>query len=151
MSNTDSSQAIPSPRARVLGTHWRTKPIKSPTSAKWNIPLSYDDLVKIIAGFDAQVMEERWRCVAHGPDENGLVKVHFYRSWTGYERCVLTIQTVLGDDGDIKDGQGARIVGIMWETREGDDKGEASEKEIALGVCNWTLGCSLVDEEAGSS
>ena len=96
-------------------------------------------------------MEERWRCVAHGPDEGGLVKAHFYRSWTGTERCILTIQTVLGDGGDIKEGEGARIEGIMWEAREREDKGEASEKEIALGVCNWTLGCSLVDEAAAAA
>lgn len=80
------------------------------------------------------------------PDEEGLIKVHFWRSWTGHERATVSVQVVLDADETVRRNMDAKIVRIEWETRDEADKGEKSEKEIALQVCNWVLGCALVDD-----
>jgi hypothetical protein len=88
--------------------------------------------------------EDKWFVYADGPDEKEQVRLHAHRSWTGYKMFELFIDA--GYDGYGKDGHGASITEIKWESdpekawKDGDAKAYI---EAARQVCSWVLNVHL--------
>jgi hypothetical protein len=55
------------------------QPIQKPVSIPVNWAFSKSDYDKMLAGFDARSMDDKWD-IAFSDDT-----MHFYRSWTGYQ------------------------------------------------------------------
>lgn len=95
--------------------------------------------------------EDKWFIFAEGPDAQGEVRLHVFRSWTGFKQIELVIDA--GVDGYGSKGDGAMIREIIWETEEKGCYGSVERyKEIAREVLSWVmdvyLGPDVVDEPA---
>ncbi|KAB5578576.1 hypothetical protein GE09DRAFT_1090271 [Coniochaeta sp. 2T2.1] len=88
--------------------------------------------------------EDKWFVYADGPDEKGQVRLHAHRSWSGIKMMELRIDA--GFDGYGRDGAGASITAITWESdpekawKDGDAK---TYIEAAREVCSWVLNVQL--------
>ncbi|KAK7187243.1 uncharacterized protein CC84DRAFT_1158831 [Paraphaeosphaeria sporulosa] len=118
--------------ATVLGP--QVKPIANPTSTEWNLAIKDTDYDSVLKGFKPQQMEDRWVCVADGPDAHGNTILHAARSWTSEEQVSLTIEAG-------KDDVGPKIGKLTWDISEYDSEQEA--KELAVNICRHILGCEL--------
>jgi hypothetical protein len=88
--------------------------------------------------------EDKWFVYADGPDDKEQVRLHAYRSWSGFKMMELLIDA--GFDGYGKDGRGASIIAIKWESdpekawKDGDAKVYI---EATRHVCSWVLNVHL--------
>ena len=88
--------------------------------------------------------EDKWFVYADGPDHNQEVRLHAHRSWSGIKMLELHIDA--GFDGYGKDGQGAKITAITWESdseKAWEDGDAAVYIEAAREVCSWVLNVTL--------
>ncbi|CAI4218262.1 unnamed protein product [Parascedosporium putredinis] len=102
---------------------------------------------------DGTASEDKWFIFAIGPNQQGLMNVHFHRSWTGIKAFELLIDT--GVEGAHHEGlrsadsgpsKGPRITYIWWESHPDyclEHSDEAANKEIARRACQWVLGVTL--------
>ena len=96
------------------------------------------------------ISEDKWFVYSEGPDADGRVELHMYRSWTGFKMVQLSIQTNPFHEGDIHESTGlAEITSITWEVNPGMDEEEDWEwaESTALGVCEWVLNVDLEESE----
>lgn len=92
-------------------------------------------------------MEDKWFICVDGPDNDGHVKLHFYRSWTGNKDLELEIKCAGGSE-DESEAWKAEISALSWETDKTlvNNVTEEMAKYQALECCNWRLNVMLVDE-----
>ena len=132
-------KSIP-PTHRVQASDCRAKPFLKPIISPWNQTVPRTDVTKLLNGFMAQQMEDKWIVYAEGPDTNGRATVYMCRSWTGHTIVELKLQMPSeGEDGD------ARFVEIVWESSEERYRGQTEEgaKGLAKEVCRWCLDVTL--------
>ena len=122
------------PNRRVQASEFNAKPFVTPIISSWNQPVPGAEVPKLLNGFDAPEMEDKWIVYADGPDEQGQATVHMLRSWTGFKMMELKLQ-VPEDEGD------AHIVEIIWESSQERyrDQNEEGAKAVAMEVCRWCL------------
>jgi hypothetical protein len=93
---------------------------------------------------DVTPSEDKWFIYADGPGHGGEVRLHMHRSWTGNKQVEFVIDA--GHDGYGKEGEGASVTAIIWESdpelawKDGD---EEKYKEVAREVCYWVLSVQL--------
>lgn len=95
--------------------------------------------------------EDKWFIFAQGPDSQGEVRLHIFRSWTGNKQIELVIDA--GVDGYGMNGDGAMIKEIIWESSEKGSYGMVERyKQITREIFSWVLdvylGPDLEDEQA---
>lgn len=93
-------------------------------------------MTKLLNGFMAQEMEDKWIVYSEGPDTNGRAVVYMCRSWTGHTMIELELQ--IPSDGEVGD---ARFVEIVWESSQERYRGQTEEgaKGLAKEVCRWCM------------
>jgi hypothetical protein len=88
--------------------------------------------------------EDKWFVYSNGPDADQEVHVHMHASWTGFKLIELRIDA--GFDGYDKEGRGARITTLTWESdpeRGWKNADAAVYKAVARKACSWVLGVEL--------
>ncbi|EQB45954.1 hypothetical protein CGLO_15084 [Colletotrichum gloeosporioides Cg-14] len=136
---------------RVTGSTWDVHPISHPATAPWHLNLSESDTDKLINGYQPAAMEDRWMCRSDGPDEQGNIVVHVYRSWTGNEQFQMKVTAsslrgtaLRGSEAKISGQNDAEITEITWDTGSGDTQmSEEDAKSLATTICKRVLGCEL--------
>ena len=103
-----------------------------------------DEISKVLNGFRAEAMEDKWVVYADGPDAQGRAVIHMCRSWTGHKMLELKLQLPTEDDGPFVDGD-AWFTEIIWESSQERyrNQTEAGAKELAKQVCEWCIDVSL--------
>lgn len=92
----------------------------------------------MLQGYAPQDMDDRWMCNTDGPDSQGDVVVHFYRSWTGHEQFQIKAKSEAGDD------KGAKVFEIKWaKGNEHNEMDEDEAKRTVVMLCRNLLGCHL--------
>ncbi|KAH8731822.1 hypothetical protein GQ44DRAFT_698076 [Phaeosphaeriaceae sp. PMI808] len=132
--------------SRVTGADWRVQPIEHPLTATWNLGITDADIHKLVHGYQPEQMEDRWMCCSDGPDQQGTIVVHIYRSWSGDEQLQLTAKapTSTSDEGEGIKGRGAEITEIKWERGNSPNElNEGQAKDLATTLCRQILGCKL--------
>ncbi len=104
--------------------------MQEPATAQWDLSISDADLEKLKAGFEPQMMEDRWRVSTTDQSESDTTSIHFVRSWTGIELYVLHVKP--SDGGSI--GSGAKVKAITWEQNKGGIRisEEQGKKEVVI-------------------
>ncbi|KAI8289577.1 hypothetical protein K4K57_008714 [Colletotrichum sp. SAR 10_99] len=128
---------------RVTGSTWDVHPISHPATAPWHLNLSDTDTDKLLHGYQPAAMEDRWMCRSDGPDEQGNIVVHVYRSWTGNEQFQMKVTapslcgTARRESEAKKSGENdAEITEITWDTGSGDTQmSEEDAKSLATTIC----------------
>ncbi|KAI8170592.1 hypothetical protein KHU50_005826 [Colletotrichum sp. SAR 10_65] len=128
---------------RVTGSTWDVHPISHPATAPWHLSLSDTDTDKLLHGYQPAAMEDRWMCRSDGPDEQGNIVVHVYRSWTGNEQFQMKVmasslrETAFRGSEAKKPGESdAEITEITWDTGSGDAQmSEEDAKSLATTIC----------------
>lgn len=141
------------PRKRITRASFhRRDPIKSysqPITTPWTVELPHGSLPKLIMGFEAIIMDHKWHVYSNGPDDDGLLEVHFLRSWSGNPIVTTRIQTEDSQLGDGEEQLRGKIVAITWETdaRRGPFPDEVPTEESAqkwvVDVCDWVFGIAI--------
>lgn len=123
---------------RVQASECNAKPFVTPIASPWNQPVPSAEVPKLLNGFAAREMEDKWIVYADGPDEQGRATVHMLRSWTGHKMAELKLQ-VPDDEGD------AHFVEIVWESSQERYRNQTEEgaKAMAREVCRWCLNVTL--------
>lgn len=164
------------PEHRVLPSQWRHLPFSKPVTTPWNVPVAPDQLALLLIGFvpllhqDQSLIarlragdtlkthivmssaseegmtatEDKWFVYSEGPDADQVVRLHMHASWTGFKHIEMCIDA--GFDGYGRDGEGARITSLMWESdpeRGWKNADAAAYKAVARKVCSWVLGVEL--------
>ena len=96
---------------RIQASEFNTKPFVTPIISSWVQPVPSAKLPKLLIGFAAREMEDKWIVYADGLDQHGQATVYNLRSWTGSKMVELKLQ-VPEDEGD------AHIVRIAWESSQ---------------------------------
>jgi hypothetical protein len=92
------------------------------------------------------ISEDKWFICSEGPDADGRIVLHMYRSWTGQEMVQLSIQTTRFHGADSQETTDlAEITSIAWEVNANMDEQEDLElaKSTALEVCEWVMNVDL--------
>ncbi|KAL0769247.1 hypothetical protein CaCOL14_008555 [Colletotrichum acutatum] len=144
MGNSSTSVSAPPPPSestskRVTGSNWGDlHPIGNPATATWHLCISGTDAAKLLLGYQPTSMDDRWMSRSDGPDAQGTMVVHVYRSWTGHEQFQIRASTravsdgpgpadAAGEGADV----GADITEIMWDRGEGPVQvGEQEAKDM---------------------
>ncbi|KXH43817.1 hypothetical protein CSAL01_03979 [Colletotrichum salicis] len=150
-SSTSVSPLPPSESSskRVTGSNWGDlHPIGNPATAAWNLCISSTDAAKLLFGYQPTSMEDRWMCRSDGPDVQGAMVVHVYRSWTGHEQFQIRASTRAVSDGPGPAAEGADvgadITEIMWDQGSGPVQvGEKEAKDLVIMVFRRVMGCKL--------
>ena len=111
--------------------------MENPATAKWDVPLTYEEYVYLLRGFRSIDMDGKWNISADIPDAEGNTTVRFTRSWTGLEQIALGV--VAGDPSNTDGDAWARIVSIAWAKREtlvGYLASEADAKSTTMNLYN---------------
>ncbi|TLS31179.1 hypothetical protein PpBr36_02410 [Pyricularia pennisetigena] len=106
-------------------------PMNERLTAPWGIRISKKDVEKLMAGLEAEDMDDKWDVVVEKhTDKDGSVSVHFVRSWTGDEIYILHLEGI-SDDLDRQDG-GAKVGAITWDGDKNDVRidAEQAQKEV---------------------
>lgn len=127
---------------RVLPTDWSDiDTFRSPVTSTWALPkpLSPAQMTRLLDGFQPRQMEDKWFVYSDGPDEEGVVRVNFYRSWTSFKLAQMEIKLFSEGEG------GGWVTGLIWESHPDKVNGQdaAGAKEMVAGVCRWVLGVEL--------
>ncbi|WQF79241.1 hypothetical protein CDEST_04255 [Colletotrichum destructivum] len=153
MKHPSDPPTVPSPPSqpnqRVTGSTWKVRPMDHPVSAPWKLGVSSTDAAKLLGGYQPAAMEDRWMCRSDGPDPQGNIVVHVYRSWTGDEHLQIKARLSNLDDGTATRNntvEAARvppadITEIVWDASSGVSECEA--KTLATMICKGVLGCEL--------
>lgn len=123
----------------------RLTPMENPATAKWDVPLKYEEYVYLLRGFRSIDSDGKWNISADIPDAEGNTTVRFTRSWTGREQIALGV--VAGDPNNTDVDAWARIVSIAWEKREGSVgylSSEADAKATTMNLYN----ALIVDQQS---
>jgi hypothetical protein len=111
--------------------------MEAPATASWDLSISNADFEKLKAGFESEVMEQRWDIVAKEPDENGIISVHVSRSWTEEDQYILAVKPSV-------DGGGGKITSITYELNQGEVRfNEERAKRGVVIVCRMVLKCEF--------
>ncbi|KAH8660601.1 hypothetical protein BX600DRAFT_467918 [Xylariales sp. PMI_506] len=98
---------------------------------------------------DVSASEDKWFIYADGPGGlDGELRMHMFRSWTGLKQIELVIDA--GFDGYGKEGNGAAIKEIIWESdleAKWKDADAETYKGVAREVCQWVLNVRLGTED----
>ncbi|TQN64498.1 hypothetical protein CSHISOI_10925 [Colletotrichum shisoi] len=137
------------PEQRVTGSTWEVHPMSRPVAAPWKLGVSSTDAAKLLGGYQPAAMEDRWMCRLDGPDTQGNIVVHVYRSWTGDEHLQIKAQLSSLDDGTATRNNAVEAAGvapaditeIVWDASSGVSESEA--KTLATMICKRVLGCEL--------
>jgi hypothetical protein len=132
------------PEKRVQLDDWKTKPMKSPKTIAWKVPIQPPQLARTLMGFRPSEMEDKWFVYADGPDNDGKISVHLIRSWTGFRIAEVKINL-----GDAASGSGPGwIKEFVWESS--DEVIRIQDEEEAKGMVRetfrWVLGVELAAE-----
>ncbi|KAH6843242.1 hypothetical protein B0I37DRAFT_384037 [Chaetomium sp. MPI-CAGE-AT-0009] len=173
---TSYGQRGKTPDHRVSPYEWRHDPFSKPVTTPWHVPIQPDQLPLLILGFaprksstsladnafsegdtftthiftsasrdpNMTPSEDKWFIYADGPDHNQEVRLHAHRSWSGIKAIELHIDA--GFDGYGKDGKGAKITAITWESDPEKGAKDSDAKvyiEFAREVCSWVLNVTL--------
>lgn len=125
---------------RVQASDCKTKPFLKPVTSPWHQIVPRTEVTKLLNGFMAQEMEDKWIVYAEGPDTNGRAVVYMCRSWTRHMMIELKLQMPSdGGDGD------AHFVEIVWESSQERYRGQTKEgaKGLAKEVCRWCMDVTL--------
>lgn len=96
------------------------------------------------------ISEDKWFICSEGPDADGRVELHMYRSWTGQEIVQLSIQTTRFHGANSHETTDlAEITSVTWEVNANKDEVEDRKwaKSTALEVCEWVLNVDLEECE----
>lgn len=116
----------------------KVQPIQHPVSAPWSLDLSSHDVSKLLKGFAPRDMDDRWMCNTDGPDSQGHITAHFYRSWTGDEQFQIKAKSKSGYN------QGAKVFEIQWAKGNANNEMDEDEaKRMVVSLCRNLLGCQL--------
>lgn len=138
--SSNAPQAAIMSTQRVTAEGWKVQPIEHPVTAPWSLDITGSDVNRLMQGFAAQDMDDRWMCNTDGPDQQGNIVVHLYRSWTGNEHFQIKAKSSTDD----AEKNGAKIVEIKWERgQEHNEMGEEEAKDMAVMLCRNVLGCKL--------
>ncbi|KAF1955084.1 hypothetical protein CC80DRAFT_111933 [Byssothecium circinans] len=130
---------------RVTASDMRTNPFPASSHIRtvgWNVFLTPEKVYSLVMGFkpssDSTATDDKWFIYSQGPDQNGKLKVHFHRSWTGMKIAELFIVV------DLK-GEGAgTIVGVKWNgSDQTNGLDEEETKYMVSTTCSWVLGVDL--------
>jgi hypothetical protein len=127
----------------------RVELFEKPCHLTWNVPLSPENLSKLIHGFAPVEMEDKWFIYTDGPDASGAATVNFHRSWTGEKVAELAVEVAWGEDSAAELWSGSIVKLTMESDIQGlpvEDSTEEFVKFQVLEACNWVLGIQLVDE-----
>jgi hypothetical protein len=99
----------------------------APESAPWNQVFDEEQTLRLLRGFEPEVMEDKWAVYSDG------LTVHFHRSWTGAQIVQLELELT---------ETGSRAVRGTWETDAATLKGGSEEfaRTTFAEVCRWVLG-----------
>ncbi|KAK1507671.1 hypothetical protein CTAM01_02783 [Colletotrichum tamarilloi] len=157
MGNASTSISSPPPPSestskRVTGSNWGDlHPIGNPATAAWHLCISGTDAAKLLLGYQPTSMDDRWMSRSDGPDAQGTMVAHVYRSWTGHEQFQIRASTravsdgpgpadAAGEGADV----GAEITEIMWDQGDGPVQvGEQEARDMVTMIFRRVLGCKL--------
>ena len=124
---------------RTKYTDWQTKPFQKPITSQWRLVISKDDLPKLLNGVKPEQMEDKWFVYADGPNDEGEVRIHFHRSWTGFK--VAEVKIVIDQKQKGKDGVGnVFFEEIIWESeKKRVNQDEVDAKEMVINVAEWCM------------
>jgi hypothetical protein len=130
--------------SRVTAAGWEIVPFETPITSAWGIKVPHTELRKLLNGFSPRAMEDKWFLYADGPDAQGNVVLHMFRSWTGHKMAELKIKMPVGEDGECEE-EDAKVTEITWESNPERYNGQTEEgaKIMAKEVCNWVLDVTL--------
>jgi hypothetical protein len=117
---------------------------KPPATAQWDYTIRYDDYTKLLAGYLAQSMDEKWTILTDAPEDGqSNAIVHIYFGWKNYEEMALTVKP--GDPNDTTAEEWATITEIAWKEEHPGPliTSEAEAKSRAIRMCNALCGCAL--------
>ena len=131
-----SSPPLPD-RPKATAAAWRNiKPLSRPVTSPWGLHITPAAIATLTHGFIPREMEDKWFVYAEGPDDAGVLRVRFFRSWTGFEIAVLVIR-------------GPVVEEIVWESDEERIRmaNERGAKRMVREVCRWVLEVEIGGEE----
>jgi hypothetical protein len=73
--------------------------MEAPATASWDQNISEADFSKLKAGFEALVMNHRWKIKIDSPDENGIISIHMSRSWTEIDQYIFAVKPSTNNKG----------------------------------------------------
>lgn len=84
-------------------------------------------------------MEDKWFVYADGPNDEGEVRIHFHRSWTGFK--VAEVKIVIDQKQKGKDGKNdVFFEEIVWESeKKRVNQDEVDAKEMVVNVAEWCM------------
>lgn len=96
-------------------------------------------MMKLLDGFQPRDMDDKWFVYSDGPDEENIVRVNFFRSWTGFKLAQMEIKLFSEGEG------GGQVTTLIWESHSDKVRGQdvKSAKEMIAGVCKWVLSVEL--------
>lgn len=127
---------------RATAEDWKHKHFVTPATSPWDQMIPRSELPKLLNGVIPQQMEDKWFVYADGPDAQGNVLLHLYRSWTGYKMVEAKISVDLDENGGVADTD-ARFTELKWETDRQRYNGDMDAPDVVLSVAEWCMGCQL--------
>lgn len=111
--------------------------MKEPATAPWDLLISYQDFLRLRAGFRPTDQDDKWRFYATA--QEAPFSVHIVRSALNYDCYILDVILKLADDGISQIGQ---IVSITWETTRFGNSEEVIKKQAVM-IIRSVLFCNL--------
>lgn len=140
------------PRERITMQslrRWNIREFIKPTTTPWPLSIPHDDLQRLIKGYHAVDMDQKWIFLTLGPDEESIYTVKMIRSWSGCPMMAMKIRAELGEDGQPRTDREAQVFELVWETEQSvwpmddffgsDDKAKEWTREI----CSWVMEIKL--------
>jgi Zn-dependent metalloprotease len=123
------SKGVP-PSKRVIGSDWLDDegPLLKPESAEWNQAVPHDEVEKLLNGFLARDMDDKWFVYTTGPDTQGKVVMHFHRSWTRVKIYEAVLVVPLEENGEVAKSE-AHFSSISWTTDKEKYNGKITPEE----------------------
>jgi hypothetical protein len=113
--------------------------MQDPATASWGLSISDADFKKLKAGFQPQMMEDKWHVFNTGQSQSSNISIHFDFGWRSNVLYVLDLKP--SDDGS---SNGAQIEAITWAQKKGEISisEEQGKKEVVL-IARRLLGCDF--------
>lgn len=133
---------------------WKVREFVKPTATPWLVTIRHDVLQRLILGYFAMDMDQKWIFLTLGPDEEGIYTVRMLRSWTGRPMMSMKIKAELDEQNEPISGRNAQIFELEWETEEEiwplEDflPNKEKAKEWTREICQWVMEIDL-PQEAG--
>ncbi|QIW95934.1 hypothetical protein AMS68_001452 [Peltaster fructicola] len=136
------------PAERVVpSTDMLEATIKEPITEAWEQTIPAKDIPKLLLGYQAQAMEDKWMIYADGPDAEGRCDIHMLRSWTGHKMVTAQFVVKVDQEGAIAN-EDAHFTAITREVHW-SPWSHADAVEQTLEVFRWVMGVELPTATAG--